>query len=168
MLELRKAPRQRDVRRRDKNKLIRDIVITCAVVIAVPVGAKLAYGWFTDQAAGRPLSVQYIQLGDSGSSAAKQSVDIRYLSSPIKVNSMATLTVHTSPGGNCSIAIDYGKHNVPMSVGLASKTADKTGNATWSWKVFPSTPAGTWPLSVTCTGNNDSARATKDLIVQDN
>ncbi len=165
MLELRKAPRQRDVKQRDKNKLIRDIIITVVVIIAVPVGVKLAYSWFTEQVAGRPLSVQYINLGDSSDTSSNSSVKIQYLSSPIRVDSMGALTVHATPGANCSISVDYGKHSVPMSVGLAPTSADKTGVAKWSWKVLPSTPIGTWPLTVTCMSDGTSAHATKDLTV---
>lgn len=169
MLEIGKAPRQKNTGRQDKNKLIRDIAITCAVVIAVPIGVKLAYGWFVGQTAGRPLSVKYIKLADSGNTTdTKPTVAIRYLSSPVTPNTKGTLTVHTNPGANCSISIDYGKRAVPMSIGLAPKNADKTGAATWSWSVLSNTPTGTWPLTVTCTSQNNSARATQNLVVQDN
>lgn len=81
------------------------------------------------------------------------------VSSPIPRGATATLAAKTSPGAYCTITV-YFKSGPSKAAGLVPKTADSTGNVSWSWKIGTTTTAGTWQIVVTATQNGQTVTTT--------
>ena len=71
------------------------------------------------------------------------------VTSPVRAGSTATLTATAAPGASCDITVYY-KSGPSKAAGLDPKTADGSGNVSWSWKVGASTSAGDWRIVVSC------------------
>lgn len=82
-------------------------------------------------------------------------INVITLSSPTQKGDNASLAITTSPGANCSIKVIY-KSGPSNAAGLGSKTADQSGNVSWSWKVGSKTTSGVWNINVTCQANGKS------------
>jgi competence protein ComEC len=80
--------------------------------------------------------------------AANPLVNVVSLTSPASKGSTATLTINTLPGAICTITVYY-KSGPSTAAGLGQKTADASGNVSWSWKVGTKTTAGVWRIVVT-------------------
>ncbi len=68
------------------------------------------------------------------------------LTSPVNAGADATMTVRTTPGAACSIAVYY-KSGRSEAQGLEPKTAGGDGICSWTWKVGSRTTPGTWRMS---------------------
>jgi hypothetical protein len=86
------------------------------------------------------------------------------LTSPVAGGSNATAKIHTAPGAYCTIDVEY-KSGSSTAAGLDPKTANGSGNASWTWRVGPNTTPGSWPVTVTCSKGDQSASVTKYLKV---
>ena len=71
------------------------------------------------------------------------------VTSPVAQGGKATVTVHTAVGADCKIVVEYDSGPSSAS-GLVEKTADASGDVSWSWTVGQTTKAGKWPITVTC------------------
>ena len=71
------------------------------------------------------------------------------LTSPVAQGGKATVTIHTAVGADCKIVVEYDSGPSQAS-GLVEKTADASGDVSWSWTVGQTTKAGKWPITVTC------------------
>jgi hypothetical protein len=73
------------------------------------------------------------------------------MTSTVKPGEMATLTIRTAPNAQCVPTVrSKSGMNVSSRLGLDSKTADTQGMVSWSVRIPSGTPAGTWPVEVTC------------------
>ena len=70
------------------------------------------------------------------------------LTSPIAHGADARISVRTSAGARCSIAVYY-KSGKSTAQGLEAKTAGNDGLCIWGWKVGTNTTPGTWRIVVT-------------------
>jgi micrococcal nuclease len=84
---------------------------------------------------------------------APQSAGLTITQAPGTVSrgATATVAVKTTPGASCSITVIY-KSGPSEAPGLSPKQADGAGHVSWSWKVGSSTTPGTWPVIITCGG----------------
>jgi len=80
-------------------------------------------------------------------STAGLSLEIPSVTSPVRPGATATLRAVTAPGANCSIVVYY-KSGPSTAAGLGPKTADASGNVSWSWTVGTRTTPGTWRIVV--------------------
>jgi len=81
--------------------------------------------------------------------------------SPVGRGRTATATAKTTGSSNCTITVTYAS-GPSEAQGLVTKTADGSGNVSWSWTVGTRTTLGSWPVDVTCTapgGQRGTARA---------
>lgn len=79
--------------------------------------------------------------------------------------SHATLTAHTSPGANCTIAVYYSSKST--AAGLEPKVADGAGNVSWTWKVGTRTTPGSYRIVVTAAVGGTTASDTVYFQVLD-
>ena len=105
------------------------------------------------------------QPTQSGGSTGQLAISVVSLTSPIKPGATASLTIQTLPGAACSIQVHY-KSGPSGAAGLGAKTADGSGNVTWSWKVGSSTAKGSWSIVVTSSLNGQSVTQTIPFVVQ--
>ena len=91
-------------------------------------------------------------------------VSVVSLTSPIKAGATAKLVVKTSPAANCTITVYY-KSGPSSASGLGAKQADGSGNCSWSWKVGPSTAAGTWSITVVASAGGPSTSIQIPFVV---
>ena len=92
-------------------------------------------------------------------------IEVVSLTSPIAHGANATLVIRTAPGASCMITIYY-KSGPSKAQGLGRKTADASGQCSWSWKVGTNTTPGTWSISVTVVLNSQSASLSIPFVVQ--
>lgn len=80
---------------------------------------------------------------------------LRILSSNLDVvaGQQASLTIRTKPGTKATIEVDYST-GPSQDSNLRPKTADNTGNVTWSWRVPQNTTPGTWSVTVKADGKS--------------
>jgi cytoskeletal protein RodZ len=69
------------------------------------------------------------------------------VTSPVTKGNYASLTSRTLPGALCQITVYY-KSGASSAKGLEQKTADDSGNVSWSWKVGSATTSGNWRIVV--------------------
>ena len=83
----------------------------------------------------------------------------------VKPGSYATATIKTVASAQCSIDVEY-KSGPSTAAGLDPKAADAAGAVTWRWRVGSKTTPGDWPVTVTCTKGEATAKETKNLTVE--
>jgi len=96
---------------------------------------------------------------------AALSVEIVSVTSPVSQGANATAVAQTSPGANCSITVTY-KSGPSKAQGLVPKTADASGQVSWTWKVGTNTTPGDWPIDITCSLGGQSQSARSSITVQ--
>ena len=70
----------------------------------------------------------------------------------VKHGDEASVSVKTKPGARGTIEVDYSS-GPSKAAGLGPKTADKSGNITWSWRVGTSTKSGNYPVIIKVNGS---------------
>lgn len=83
---------------------------------------------------------------------------------PVVRGTYGAATVHTKAHAKCSIKIRYAS-GVSHAAGLGAKSANGSGNVSWSWKVPKATKTGSWPVTVTCQSGSNTGKASKMLQV---
>lgn len=72
------------------------------------------------------------------------SIQVDEITSPIARGGEGTLTIITRPGERCEVRVlVFGPATLPRD-GLETRTADKDGICSWTWKVPPEVVPGTW------------------------
>ncbi len=87
-------------------------------------------------------------------------IEVVSLTSPIPPGAMASITIQTFPGTDCTITVYY-KSGASNAAGLGPQTADASGKVTWSWKVGTRTTPGVWRIVVTASLNGE--KVTKEI-----
>lgn len=91
-------------------------------------------------------------------------VALQSLISPVKAGMNSSIDVHTTALATCTISVTY--NNTPSKdSGLVTKQADEYGQASWTWTVPASAPAGTWPVKVDCKYATHSGELIGKLVV---
>ncbi len=88
-------------------------------------------------------------------------INITSITSPVEQNSTAQLNISTLPDTQCSIKVTLPSGNQSSAKGLEAKTADASGNTTWSWKINWNTTPGTANIDITC--SKDGQNFSKSL-----
>lgn len=143
-------------------KTIRNVVISTALILLLIVAAGLAYTYYlgptaTDKAAPTTSKEEGVTIKPRAPAAdAKASAAIEFLTSPVQAGTNAQVSIKTVPTASCTIKVTY--NGVPSTdSGLKTKTANEFGVVDWTWTISRSTPAGTWPIDVTCVYKTRSA-----------
>jgi len=141
-------------------------------VMLLCVGAGAVYTWYMGQN-NSPLVADVAPVASASapvvaprkpSADAKVGVSLQSITPSVKPGSSATLQVKTNPDAVCTIKAVY--NNVASKdSSLVTKTADVYGDASWSWTVDSSAPAGKWPITVTCSSPKNSGMFIADLVV---
>jgi len=93
------------------------------------------------------------------------SLQIVSVTSPVSKGANATAVAQTSPGASCSITVTY-KSGPSQAQGLVPKTADASGQVSWTWKVGTNTTPGDWPIDIACSFGGQSQSAHTSFTVQ--
>ena len=91
-------------------------------------------------------------------------VTFKDLTASVKVGANATASVTTTAGASCIITVVYNSGPI-TAAGLGAKNADSTGAVSWTWVVDKATPAGKYPVTVSCSLLNNVGSATNSLNV---
>ena len=75
-------------------------------------------------------------------------LEIVSVTSPVSPGANATLVAKATPGAQCDITVYY-KSGPSTAQELYPKTADTSGNVSWTWKVGTRTTPGSWRIVVT-------------------
>jgi flagellar basal body-associated protein FliL len=153
-------------------KTILNTLITVTVLIILFLGAGIAYVLVSEKT---PVEQPVPAAKTSGepsalpkpsqpSPNAPEQVAVENLTSPVKPGTNSALTIKTNATSTCTISVTY-NGVASKDSGLTPKVADAYGNATWSWTVDASAPAGTWPVKATCVYRGRSAVAIANLQV---
>jgi micrococcal nuclease len=89
--------------------------------------------------------------GTTGTTSSKGSTTTSSKGLTVKHGEEASVTVKTKPGARGTIEVDYSS-GPSKAAGLGSKTADKNGNITWSWRVGTNTKLGNYPVIIKANG----------------
>ena len=71
------------------------------------------------------------------------------ISTPVEVGSLATVSIKTTPGENCTLAYETPKRSLSTAEGLGTTTADGNGICSWQWHIGSNTSPGTGTLTIT-------------------
>src|SRR2546422_38286 len=98
--------------------------------------------------------------------ACSQQLEVKLVSltSPVSPGNAATITVSTTPGANCLIAVFY-MSGPSKAQGLFPQSADTKGRVSWTWLVGSNTTPGTWPINITCTVQDRKRTLEASLVV---
>ena len=104
---------------------------------------------------------------DAPAAAEPAALDVKVKSRTDTVSrgDKATVSVRTLPKAKCSIEVDYAS-GPSKAAGLGDKTANSTGDVTWSWTVSSRTTRGTWPVTVTCDLGDRTGEANTSVMVR--
>lgn len=149
----------------------RNIGVATGILLVLVVAAGVAYTWYVDQKPQKAVTASVTQTPAPQpikptvpKPSTQESAAVEYISSPIAPGDAASINVKTVAASNCTISVIY--NNVASTdAGLKPKAADDFGNVQWDWTVGKSTPAGTWPVKVTCTWQGKTAVVVGDLTV---
>lgn len=93
------------------------------------------------------------------------SINILSITSPVEQNSTAQLSISTLPDAQCSIKVILPSGNQSTAKGLEAKTADASGNITWSWKINWNTTPGTTNIDITCSKEGQSLSKSLQMTI---
>lgn len=113
------------------------VLVGCGNMPAVPIAATLAP---TPTAAPTPVPTP---------TPVPLDITKGNVTSPVDQGAKATVTIHTAVGADCQIEVEYDSGPSKAS-GLVEKTADASGDVSWTWTVGQTTKVGKWPITVTC------------------
>ncbi len=145
--------------------------VSVFVLLALFVGGAVAYVWYSGQ--NTPDSTATAPVADTPKAVftpskpspnAKASASVQMLTSPIAPGENASISIKTVPTAKCTIKVEYDKI-LSTDSGLVEKKADEFGIVDWTWTVGETVPHGTWPVTVTCVYNDQSAVVQGNLQV---
>ena len=90
-------------------------------------------------------------------------LEIKSLSSPVLQGAGVTLVVKADPGARVSVSMKVPTGQTAPKLG--DKTIGKNGEATWTWNVAKTLPAGTYAIQITSVLQGKSASANGNLVV---
>jgi hypothetical protein len=151
---------------------VRSALLSVVILIVLFVLAGTAYTLFLGQS-GPPPDKTTSKPAQAAYSAPKPvapapnapvGVSVDSLLSPVSAGSNTSLQVKTTPTASCAVSVVY-NGVASTDSGLAPKVADAYGIAGWTWTVGAAVPAGSWPITVTCSYNTKSGVVKTNLQV---
>lgn len=146
--------------------------ISVLVLLVLAVGGGIAYVWYTGQntpdistATPAPANkIPDVVTPTKPAANARASASVQVLTSPVAPGDNASISIKTVATSKCTIKVVY--NEIPSAdSGLIEKVADEFGIVNWTWTVGATVPEGTWPVTVTCAYNGQSAVVQGDLVV---
>jgi len=101
----------------------------------------------------------------NGNAAAKVSVKIVSLTTPVTPGTDATLEAQTAPNATCTITVQYAS-GASQAASLSQKSANAQGAVSWTWRVGANTPPGKYPVTVSCSAGGKEVSAKRSLQVK--
>lgn len=153
-------------------KGVRNGLFSVIVLVVLFVLAGVAYTLFVGQS-GPPPAKTTPKPAQTAYSAPKPvapapnapvGVSVASLLSPVIAGSNTSLEVQTTPTASCAVSVVY-NGAASTDSGLAPKAADAYGVAGWTWTVGSAVPAGSWPITVTCSYHGKSGVVKTNLQV---
>ncbi|MFA4836571.1 MAG: MBL fold metallo-hydrolase [Dehalococcoidia bacterium] len=92
------------------------------------------------------------------------SLEIVSVTNPAVPGANATLMAKTEPGAICTITVHYAS-GPSKAQGLAPKSADSSGNVSWTWNVGTNTTPGSWQIVITASLSGDLVTQSTHFIV---
>ena len=147
-------------------------MLSVVILVVLFVLAGVAYTLFTGQSGPAPAKTTS-KSAQAAYSAPKPvapapnapvGVSVDSLLSPVSAGSNTSLEVQTTPTASCAVSVVY-NGVASTDSGLAPKAADAYGVAGWTWTVGAAVPAGSWPITVTCSYHSKSAVVKTSLQV---
>lgn len=146
-------------------KSLRNAVLGVVVLIVLFGLAGVAYTLFAGSPEVKPRAQSAPKPDANTYSAPKPvqpapntpvGVSVVSLLSPVLAGSNTSVSIRTIPTAICTISVAY-NGVASTDSGLAAKTADAYGMASWTWTVGRGVPPGNWPVKVSCSHNGRSA-----------
>jgi flagellar capping protein FliD len=91
-------------------------------------------------------------------------LQITSVTSTVVAGEKATLIAKTAPGALCKISVYY-TSTKSAADGLLDKTAEASGNVSWTWRVGTDMAAGSYRIEVTSTLGEKHASQTVNFTV---
>jgi len=92
-------------------------------------------------------------------------LSITSVTSQVHAGANATVMAQTSPGADCRIAVTY-RSGRSRAKGLVRKTANVSGEISWTWRVGTKATRGDWPMDITSEFDGESQSARSYFTVQ--
>ena len=90
---------------------------------------------------------------------------ITSVTSQVHAGTNATVVAQTAPGADCKIAVTY-RSGRSRAKGLVRKTADDSGQISWTWRVGTKATRGDWPMDITSEPDGESQSLRSYFTVQ--
>ena len=90
---------------------------------------------------------------------------ITSVTSQVHAGTNATVVAQTAPGADCKIAVTY-RSGRSRAKGLVGKTADGSGQISWTWRVGTKATHGDWPMDITSEPDGESQSLRSYVTVQ--
>lgn len=90
---------------------------------------------------------------------------ITSVTSQVHAGTNATVVAQTIPGADCKIAVTY-RSGRSRAKGLVRKTADGSGQISWTWRVGTKATHGDWPMDITWDPDGESQSLRSYITVQ--
>lgn len=150
------------------------ITASAVILLVLVVGAGVGYIWYTGQHAAEnsqafaeppeAINVGTLPERPKVNQTSVVGASVQSVTSPVTPGSNASIMVKTNRQATCTIAVVYDKTPAKDS-GLAEKKSDDYGLVQWAWTVPANAPLGTWPITVTCANEKNSAVVENDLKI---
>jgi len=85
--------------------------------------------------------------------------------SQVHAGTNATVVAQTAPGVDCQIRVTY-RSGRSRAKGLVRKTADGSGQISWTWRVGTKATHGDWPMDITSEPDGESESLRSYITVQ--
>jgi hypothetical protein len=156
------------------SRSVRHILIAVGALLVLMLLSGSLYTWYLDRqdnkninnttaVANNITAAQPIQPVQPAANEP-EGVSIVMLTSPIKRDTNASMTVNTNAGSKCTILVTYNKI-IANEPALSPAAADSYGSVSWTWYVGNTVPVGMWPIKVTCVYHKSTGVATTTLQV---
>jgi len=155
-----------------KKSIIKTLIYVIVLFIII-VSAGVAYTWYLSKdvvnVSNEIVETQVI----SSTKITRPALDpnsavgasVQSLSSPVLAGDRVDMVIKTRQYADCSIIVEYNK--IPSKdPGLTIKQADDYGTVNWQWSIPEGTPAGKWPVKVTCKYGEKSGYVEGELVVK--
>lgn len=154
-------------------RTLRNITLFVVIVLALLIGAAVAYAWYTGKHAGGDIAVtETIKSKPALKKPIKPKPDAQigvatqYVTNPVAPGENASISIHTNADAKCTITVDYDK-TVAKDSGLKPKVADDYGLVEWSWTIPENAPLGKkTTVDVRCANEKKNARKLEHLVIE--
>lgn len=95
----------------------------------------------------------------------KGTISITYITSTVKQNDDARISIKTLAGISCNISVTLPSGAKSGANELIAKTTDQNGNASWTWKINWNTKPGNASVALSCANAEQSIKETAQISI---